>query len=191
MVFWMASLRSYAYCETRPALSSNVSPLRGGAKAPLILLTAIWRSRCRCRSAVVVGAAGRRRRCWWCAGVNQRYRGLGVVVAPYGVASVLEAIDYRLQLHHNAIIYSATHSLKSILKTATSGYLLLTCLPSFCVVLERLKLAVCMHRAAGISNTCHLHARATTSQRITPRPRLVITFHGTEGTCMPSPCSFP
>jgi len=41
IVFWMASLRSYAYCDTSPALNSKVSPFLGAAKAPLILFTAI------------------------------------------------------------------------------------------------------------------------------------------------------
>lgn len=40
MVFWIASLRSKAYCDTRPARSSKVSPLRGTANAPRIRLTA-------------------------------------------------------------------------------------------------------------------------------------------------------
>lgn len=37
----MDSFRSQAYCDTRPALSSNVSPFLGAAKAPRILFTAI------------------------------------------------------------------------------------------------------------------------------------------------------
>lgn len=41
MVFWIDSFRSYAYCETRPARSSNVSPFRGAAKAPRMRFTAI------------------------------------------------------------------------------------------------------------------------------------------------------
>ncbi|KAI6748343.1 hypothetical protein HG530_015623 [Fusarium avenaceum] len=45
MVFWMDSLRSYAYCETRPARSSKVSPLRGTAKAPRMRFTAIVKGR--------------------------------------------------------------------------------------------------------------------------------------------------
>lgn len=41
IVFWIDSFRSQAYCDTRPALSSNVSPFLGAAKAPRILFTAI------------------------------------------------------------------------------------------------------------------------------------------------------
>ena len=41
MVFCIDSFRSHAYCETRPALNSKVSPLRGGAKAFFTLFIAM------------------------------------------------------------------------------------------------------------------------------------------------------
>ena len=41
----MASLRSQAYCDTRPDRNSNVSPLRGAANALLSLLTAMFAAR--------------------------------------------------------------------------------------------------------------------------------------------------
>jgi hypothetical protein len=56
MVFWMDSFRSYAYCETSPALSSNVSPFLGGVNALFTLFIAILKERS--QTAVVGGSRG-------------------------------------------------------------------------------------------------------------------------------------
>lgn len=120
----LSGVASRGNAYTRPALSSNVSPFLGGAKAPLILLTAICMLQSQapipysdpsCTSDVVSWLQrprscfrSRRNRCVWCSGTvggrEQSLRGgqrrkCGQVVAKVQLRRTPGVIDVQGQMH--------------------------------------------------------------------------------------------